>query len=452
MTRAEPRFGTDGVRGIANAELTAELALKLGKAAAYVLGKHLDERHIIVGRDTRLSGDMLESALNAGMASMGALVTNIGIAPTPAVSLITVLTGSAAGAVISASHNPFEDNGIKFFGANGKKLSDSVEDEIEEAMARFESLPRPTGAAIGRITDSQDLVRHYIDRLEQIAGDRLDGMKLVLDCANGAAFEIAPRLFREMGAKVTVIAAEPDGVNINEECGSTRPAALCARVIEEGAQAGLAFDGDCDRVMMCDEGGRLVDGDQMMAICAIAMKKRGDLEGNAVVATVMSNAGLEVALEREGIRLIRTDVGDRYVAEEMDRSGVILGGEQSGHLLFPRVSPTGDGMVTGLQVLEEMVHSGAPLSRLAGVMEHCPQILRNVRVRSREGWADVPEVRRAIESARGRLGKPEWLSVRASGTEPLIRVMAQDTDRQTVESTVDELVGLIQRHFGAESA
>ena len=449
MSPDAPRFGTDGVRGIANAELTAELALKLGKAAAYVLGKHLHERHVIVGRDTRLSGDMLESALNAGMASMGALVTNIGIAPTPAVSQITLLTGAAAGAVISASHNPFEDNGIKFFGADGKKLSDAVEDEIESAMAEFESLPRPTGGSIGRILDSHHLVRSYIDRLEQIAGDRLEGIKLVLDCANGAAFEIAPELFREMGADITVMHAEPDGVNINVECGSTRPESMCARVREVGAQAGLAFDGDCDRVMMCDENGEMVDGDRMMAICALAMKERGELASNAVVATIMSNAGLEVALEQNGIRLIRTDVGDRNVAEEMERTGAVIGGEQSGHLLFPRVSPTGDGMVTGLQVLEEMLHSGKPLSELASVVQHCPQILRNVRVRSRDGWEEVTEIQEAIKRARARLGKPEWLSVRASGTEPLIRVMAQDTNPAVVESAVDELVTLIQSRFGA---
>ena len=448
MSAQEPRFGTDGVRGVANTELTAELALKLGKAAAFVLGQHLQDRHVIVGRDTRISGDMLESALNAGMASMGALVTNIGVAPTPAVSLITILSGAAAGAVISASHNPYPDNGIKFFGANGQKLSDAVEDEIEAAMAEFESLPRPTGGHIGRITDSHHLIRHYIDRLEEIAGDRLEGLKLVLDCANGAAYEIAPELFREMGAEIIVINADPDGLNINDDCGSTKPDRMRAMVRENGAHAGLAFDGDCDRVMMCDENWDIVDGDKMMAVLALGMKQRGELENDAVVATIMSNAGLEVALERQGIRLIRADVGDRYVAEEMARSGAVIGGEQSGHILLPRVSATGDGMVTGLQVLEEMVHSGRNLSELASAVTHCPQVLRNVRVRSREGWQDVPEIEDAIQKARGRLGKPEWLSVRASGTEPLIRVMAQDPDASKVEAIVNELVTLLQSRFG----
>ncbi len=449
MSQPEPRFGTDGVRGVANAELTAELALKLGMAASHVLGKHTTEPHVIVGRDTRLSGDMLEGALNAGMAAMGALVTNIGIAPTPAVSQITVLTNAAAGAVISASHNPFDDNGIKFFGPDGKKLSDAVEEEIEAAMDAWLALPKPTGAAIGRIQDSYALVDKYVAGLEQTARTSLAGLKLVLDCANGAAYGIAPRLFAELGANVIAIYTTPNGVNINANCGSTKPGDLCATVKALGANAGLAFDGDCDRVMMCDEYGMIVDGDRMMAICALALQRRRELDNDVVVATIMSNAGLEVALEKHAIRLLRTDVGDRYVAEEMERSGAAIGGEQSGHLLFPRLAPTGDGMMTALQVLAEMQESGKPLSELATVMESCPQLLRNVRVRSRTGWQEVPEIRDAIAAARSSLGKPEWLSVRASGTEPLIRVMAQDTDARRVETTVDELCNLIQRHFGA---
>jgi phosphoglucosamine mutase len=444
----EPRFGTDGVRGIANAELTAQLALKLGGSAAYVLGKHAAERHVIVGRDTRLSGDMLEGALNAGMAAMGALVVNVGIVPTPAVARIVVLSGATAGAVISASHNPFEDNGIKFFGADGKKLSDAVEHEIESAMDAWDSLPRPTGASIGRIEDSRDKVASYIAQVEATSGGRLDGMKLILDCANGAAYEIAPTLFSELGAEVTTIHHSPDGININVDCGSTKPADMCRIVRESGSDAGLAFDGDCDRVMMCDEHGEIIDGDRMMALCALGMKKRGELVNDVVVATIMSNAGLEVALEREGIKLDRTDVGDRYVAEEMVRSGAVIGGEQSGHILFPKLTPTGDGMVTGLQVLREMRATGKPLSELASIVQTCPQLLQNVRVRSRTGWQDVPEIQAAIAAARAQLGKPEWLSVRASGTEPLVRVMAQDMDAERVESTVEELCGLIQKHFG----
>jgi phosphoglucosamine mutase len=449
MSAAEPRFGTDGVRGIANAELTAHLALKLGIAAAHVLGRHWTDRHVIVGRDTRLSGDMLEAALNAGLAAMGAQVTNVGVVPTPAVAHITVASGATAGAVLSASHNPYEDNGIKFFGSDGRKLSDAVEDEIEAAMEAWTALPRPTGPAIGRIADSREPVRAYVEHVKATASGPLTGMKLVLDCANGAAFEIAPPLFAELGAEVVAIHTTPDGININAGCGSTKPADMCARVKASGADAGLAFDGDGDRVMLCDERGEVVDGDRMMAILALAMQRRGELAGSLVVATLMSNAGLEVALEHAGIRLLRTDVGDRYVAEEMARTGAVLGGEQSGHLLLPRLTPTGDGMVTGLQVLAEMRAAGRRLSELASVMQTCPQLLRSVRVRSRTGWQDVPEIREAVAAARARMGKPEWLSVRASGTEPLIRVMAQDTDAARVEQIVGELCALIEKHFGA---
>jgi phosphoglucosamine mutase len=287
-----------------------------------------------------------------------------------------------------------------------------------------------------------------MERVKSTAGGSLQGFKLVLDCANGAAYEIAPPLFEELGAEVIAIHTEPDGVNINENCGSTKPADMCAKVREVGAHAGLAFDGDCDRVMMCDERGEIIDGDRMMAICAVGMKKRGELTNNLVVATIMSNAGLEVALEREGIRLVRTDVGDRYVAEEMTKTDAALGGEQSGHILFPHLIPTGDGMVTGLRVLAEMRETGKTLSELGAMVQTCPQLLRNVRVRSRVGWDEVPEIQRAIEEARAKVTKPEWLSVRASGTEPLIRVMAQDTDKERVECTVGELVDLIQQHFG----
>lgn len=450
-TVKEPRFGTDGVRGEANKELTAPLALKLGMAAAYVLGKHLPEgapRRVIVGRDTRLSGDMLEAALNAGLAAMGAHVTNVGVVPTPAVAQMTVISKATAGAVISASHNPFADNGIKFFGPDGKKLSDAVEKEIEAAMDDWLNLPRPTGGQIGRIEDSRDLVSEYVARVTATASGPLDGLKLVLDCANGAAYELAPPLFKSLGAEVIALHTEPDGVNINEQCGSTKPKDMCARVPTDGAAAGLAFDGDCDRVMLCDENGQIVDGDRMMAICARRMLRRGELTNNLVVATIMSNAGLEVALEGIGAKLTRTDVGDRYVAEEMARSDAALGGEQSGHILFPHLVPSGDGMVTGLQVLAEMHETGLKLSELAGMVETCPQLLKNVKVRDRLGWKDVPEIQAAIAEAQSSLTKPEWLSVRASGTEPLVRVMAQDTDAQRVNEVVEKLCSLIQAKFG----
>jgi phosphoglucosamine mutase len=391
---------------------------------------------------------MLEAALTAGLTSLGHDVSRIGIAPTPSVSQIVQNTNAAAGVVISASHNPFQDNGIKFFGPDGRKLSDDLEREIESAMARWEEIPVSSPESIGRVSNASSLLDAYIRQVKATGHASLSGLKLVLDCANGATYAIAPDLFRDSGAEVIAIHTKPDGININENCGSTRPGDLCAKVLETGADAGLAFDGDGDRVMMCDEQGRIVDGDRMMAICALGMKTRGELTGDLVVATIMSNAGLEVALERAGIRMARTDVGDRFVAEEMRKTGASLGGEQSGHLLFPRIVPTGDGMVTGLQVLREMCLRQQPLSDMASVVQTCPQILRNVRVRDRNSWRESPEILSAIEMARKRMGKPEWLSVRASGTEPLIRVMAQDPDGDLVEEVVSELCGLIEERFG----
>ncbi len=456
----DPRFGTDGVRGVANENLTASFALRLGIAAAHVLNAgsaNGTPGHVVVGRDTRLSGDMLEAALNAGLAATGCRVTNVGVVPTPAVSHIVVRLGATAGAIISASHNPYPDNGIKFIGPDGRKLPDAIEERIAEALQHTDAIPRPTGPDIGRITQAEwhgqsaygsAPVLGYIAHVASTAGAPLDGFKLVLDCANGATAAIAPGLFADLGADVVAIAASPDGVNINRKCGSTSPQSMCAKVVEVGAHAGLAFDGDGDRVMMCDENGAIVDGDHMMAICAAGMKRRGELEGNLVVATIMSNAGLDAALERHGIELRRTDVGDRYVAEEMARSGAVLGGEQSGHLLFGRLTLTGDGMLSGLQVLKEMRTSGQPLSALAAAMPTYPQMLRNVRVADRNAWKSDPGIARAIEQARSKLERPEWLSVRPSGTEPLVRVMAQGPDEAVVREVVDSLCAMIAQVSG----
>jgi phosphoglucosamine mutase len=460
MSSVEPRFGTDGVRGVANEGLTAPFALRLGIAAAHVLnGPDASKRpgHVVVGRDTRLSGDMLEAALNAGLAATGCRVTNVGVVPTPAISHIVARLGATAGVIISASHNPYPDNGIKFVGSDGRKLPDAVEEEIARALRAVDDIPRPTGPDIGRIADSewhgrqsygQAPVLGYIAHVAATAGAPLDGMRLVLDCANGATAAIAPDLFADLGADVVVMCAEPNGVNINLDCGSTSPGAMCRRVTEAGADAGLAFDGDGDRVMMCDESGATVDGDKMMAVCAIGMQRRGELLGDQVVATIMSNAGLDAALEAHGVVLRRTDVGDRYVAEEMARCGAALGGEQSGHLLFPKLTLTGDGMLTGLQVLKEMRASGRPLSELASAMPVYPQMLRSVRVADRTRWQTDAAVVAAIEAARRALGKPEWLSVRPSGTEPLVRVMAQGSDPTLVRETVDNLCSLIEAHAG----
>jgi phosphoglucosamine mutase len=444
VSGSEPRFGTDGIRGVANRGLTAHLALKLGIAAAHVLSRHGVDRHVVVGRDTRLSGDMLEAALNAGLAATGCRVTNVGVMPTPAVSRMVVLAGAAMGVVISASHNPFEDNGIKLLGPNGRKLSDALEGEIEAALDVWETLPRPTGAEIGRIVSSRELVAEYVAHLTASSAVTLDGMSLVLDCANGATWAIAPELFANLGARVDVMHAAPDGANINHGCGSTHPGDLAQRVRRNGADAGLAFDGDGDRVIMVDAGGRVVDGNRMMLVLAEGMRRRGELAHDTVVATVMSNAGFETALEARGMRLVRTDVGDRYVAEAMDAMGAVLGGEQSGHVLMPRYTPTGDGMLTGLRVLAECRATGKPLSVLADGMETLPQVLRNVRLRDREAWKSDATVAAMVSRAKAEVGHPEWVSVRASGTEPLVRVMVQDRDAARVDRLVAGLVQALE--------
>lgn len=464
MTARRPSFGTDGVRGVANKDLTALFALRLGMAAASVLGRRSEDAHIIVGRDTRISGDMLEAALNAGLAAMGCRVTNVGVVPTPAVSNMVVRLRATAGVVISASHNPYEDNGIKFLGPDGCKLPDDIEEQIEALLDEENSIPMPEGAAIGRIVDAMEghpsrsgmngsraPVLGYIAHVAATAGGPLDGLRLVLDCANGATSPYAPELFADLGAEVVTMNAAPDGVNINRECGSTHPGPMTRKVLEVGADAGLAFDGDGDRVIMCDEKGRIVDGDRILAICATGMKQRGELPGDTVVATIMSNAGLEAYLEEHGILLRRTDVGDRYVAEEMNRCGAVLGGEQSGHVIFSRLTPTGDGMVTGLQVLKEMRYANRPLGELAERMPVYPQILRNVRVADRQAWRHVPQIQERIAAARETLGKSEWVSVRPSGTEPVVRVMAQGQDEQLVRQVVDELCALIASYGGGAS-
>ena len=453
----ERLFGTDGVRGVANVGLTAKFALELGAAAGHwVLGhSRLPEgaRPVVyIGRDTRLSGDMLEAALAAGLASAGVDVINVGVVPTPAVAQIVLARGGAAGVVLSASHNPFEDNGIKFFGPNGKKLPDEVEDDIEAIVASLDTLHYPTGGGIGRVMETREPVVDYILRVKATVKNSesrpLAGLRLVMDCANGAAYALAPAIVRDLGAEVVLLHAEPDGVNINVQCGSTKPQEMAATVLEVGASAGLAFDGDADRVMLADEKGNIVDGDRMMAIIALHLQEQGKLPGETVVATIMSNVGLEQALATRGIRLHRTDVGDRYVAQAMDQLGAAVGGEQSGHILMPNITPTGDGLATALQVLEVMHETGKPLSELAGVMQSGPQLLKSIRVKSKKGWTEDADIQRAITDGQEKLGSAEWLSVRASGTEPLIRVMAQGTDKATVESVVHAICAVVERKLG----
>ncbi len=451
-------FGTDGIRGEANKELTATLTLLLGKAAGRWILQHPEETgraerpFVVVGRDTRLSGDMLESALATGLAAMGVDARLVGVIPTPGVSQIVLSRGAAAGVVISASHNPFADNGIKFFGRDGKKLPDSVEDDITELLRTIEGAPRPTGGAIGRILSSPEWSIDYVGRVRETVhsfGEQpLAGLHLVMDCANGAAYKLAPEIFVSLGAKLTLIHNTPDGVNINAKCGSTTLHSLKEKVREVGAHAGLAFDGDADRVMLTDSKGNEINGDRMMAIIGIYLKRQNKLKSNCVIATIMSNVGLEKALEQEGIQLHRTKVGDRYVAEGMQKEGAIVGGEQSGHILLPYVTPTGDGMITALQVFAILREMGKTLDELASVVQDYPQRLVSFRVKNLQCWDKDPEIQNAIETARARFENPIWLSVRASGTEPLLRVMAQSTEQSVVDEVVESLISMLKQKLG----
>jgi phosphoglucosamine mutase len=441
-------FGTDGVRGIANTELSAELSLKLGAASAFVLRRKHEGAKILIGRDPRISGDILESAMASGICSMGVDVHLAGVIPTPAVAFLAQSMHADAGVVISASHNPMRDNGIKFFGENGFKLPDEIESEIEQHVDAFDALPRPSGDGVGRMYREHDLLDLYLDHLRRCFTHRLDGMNIVLDCANGAAFEAAPRLFAELGADTTVINDQPNGININLNCGSLHTQSLKKLVIETGAPVGMAFDGDADRSILIDEKGRTVDGDHVMAICALHLARQGRLPHNKVVATVMSNIGLEIALKREGIELLRTSVGDRYVSDELRRTGATIGGEKSGHLIFTEYSTTGDGIVTALQVLNVMIETGKPLSELVDQMVEFPQILINVPVRDKTGWETNPEIAASIAAAESSLDGRGRVLVRASGTERLIRVMAEGPDQTELEQIAAEVCTVIKHALG----
>lgn len=449
-------FGTDGVRGIANSEeLPPELAFSLGHAAVRLaaegrLGTGVPARRrplAVVGRDTRRSGSMLAAALAAGIQSAGGDVLDLGVVTTPAVAYLTAALEADFGVVISASHNPAEYNGIKFFSRDGYKLPDAVEDALE-ALARSGPGPRPTGAGVGEARDGQAEAGRYVDYVAGTATADLRGLRVVLDCGHGAAYRLSPAVFRRLGAEVHVLGAEPDGLNINDGCGSTHPAMLQEAVRRLGAHAGIAHDGDADRCIAVDETGEIVDGDQIMAICALDLKARGLLAGDAVVATVMSNLGLELLLRRHGIRLERTRVGDRYVLERMREIGGVLGGEQSGHVIFGHLSTTGDGILTGVQLLSAMVRSARPLSELAAQVERFPQVLENVRVRERDGWEERPRVRAALREAEARLQGRGRVLVRPSGTEPLIRIMLEGPDEGLLRDLASRLREVIAAELG----
>lgn len=432
-------FGTDGIRGRANAHpMTAEVALKLGMAAALQFRRGNYRHRVVIGKDTRLSGYMLEPALTSGFVSMGMDVVLVGPMPTPAVAMLTRSLRADLGVMISASHNPFEDNGIKLFGPDGYKLSDSVEIEIEEKMDSDLVAELEPSDMLGRARRLEDARGRYTEYVKQTfpRGLRLDGFKIALDCANGAAYKVAPEVLWELGAEITTIGVSPDGTNINKACGSTHLDALQSQTVAAGADIGLALDGDADRLIVCDQNGRVIDGDQIMALIAEDWHLTGRLNGGGVVATVMSNLGLERYLNGLGLGLKRTPVGDRYVAEAMRAEAYNLGGEQSGHLIFDDYATTGDGLIAALQVLAVLVSSGKPASEICSKFEALPQILKNVRFNGGQPL-EAASVKKAITDAEEKLNGTGRLLIRKSGTEPLIRVMAEGEDPVLVETVVD---------------
>jgi len=420
-------FGTDGVRGLANADLTPELALALAVAAAHVLadlGSFEGHRPVaVVGRDGRASGELLEAAVVAGLASAGVDVLLAGVVPTPAVAHLTADLGADLGVVLSASHNPMPDNGVKFFARGGGKLPDSVEDAVEARMS--EQWRRPTGAGVGRVRDLPDASARYVEHLLTSVPASLTGLRVVVDCANGAAYAVSPAALRKAGAEVVAVGAEPTGLNINDGCGSTDLSVLADVVRREGADVGIAHDGDADRCLAVDARGEVVDGDAILAICALALGEAGRLRGNAVVTTVMTNLGFKQAMAAHGIGLVETPVGDRYVLEALHRDGLVLGGEQSGHVVFLDHATTGDGILTALQLLGRVASTGRSLQELAAVMSRLPQVLINVPVSDRVSAQGASEVAAAVSAAEAELGAGGRVLVRPSGTEALIRVMVE---------------------------
>jgi phosphoglucosamine mutase len=437
-------FGTDGVRGVANIEpMTVETAVRLGRSAAHVFRRGTHRHRILIGKDTRLSGYMLENALVAGICSMGVDTLLVGPLPTPGIAFATRALRADAGIVISASHNPYMDNGIKFFNCDGFKLPDAIEEEIEDLTftGRIDDV-RPTAGAVGKAFRVDDVAGRYLEFLKGTLprGFSLDGMRLVVDAAHGAAYSVGPGVFEELGAEVIPIGIEPSGTNINDGVGSLYPEVAAARVREVGADAGVCLDGDADRCLLIDGSGELVDGDHVLAICGRDRSQRGELPNDTVVATVMSNFGLDIALREVGVELVRTPVGDRYVAERMRADGLTLGGEQSGHTIFLDYNTTGDGLCTALQVLRVMRDQDRPLADLAAVMQPLPQTLKNVQIVDRRPIENLPDVSSAIQEAEDVLGDRGRVLVRYSGTQPLVRVMVEGEDAAQIESLARDIV------------
>jgi phosphoglucosamine mutase len=451
MTRL---FGTDGVRGMANRELTAELALDLSVAAAHVLGEvGLFEGHrpkAVVGRDPRASGEFLEGAIVAGLASAGVDVLRLGVLPTPAVAYLTEALGADLGVVLSASHNPAPDNGIKFLARGGVKLDDALEDAIEARSG--EEWTRPVGAKVGRVTDYTEGAEKYIAYLLGTMPNRLDGLKVVVDEANGAAYHVSPEALRRLGAEVVTIGVEPDGLNINDECGSTHLEAIKAAVVAHGADAGIAHDGDADRCLAVDADGEEVDGDQILAVLALALRDQGRLVGDTVVGTVMANFGFKQAMQREGLTFVETAVGDRYVLEAMREGGFVLGGEQSGHVILTHFATTGDGTLTGLHLLARMAATGKSLAELAGVMTKLPQVMINVKDVDKSRASSSVEVAQAVKEAEAELGESGRVLLRPSGTEQLVRVMVEAESAAQAQALAARLADVVKAVLGTAVA
>lgn len=442
-------FGTDGVRGLVNEFLTPELAYHLGRAAASYFGQSVERPTFLIGRDTRISGGMLENALASGICAVGGDVIILGEAPTPAIAYLVRQKGCTAGVVISASHNPYPDNGIKFFDGNGFKLPDAVEDEIEKLCTESadDCLPRPTDGDIGRITYHQDWVEEYVNFVVSTS-DTLTGLKVVYDGAHGAASYVGPKILRQLGAEVVAINVKPTGTNINDNAGSTHLEGLQEAVLREGAQVGIANDGDADRCLMVDEKGQVLDGDQIMLLCGLHLKEQGKLKENMIVGTVMSNIGFHKAAKELGMQTCSTAVGDRYVLEKMLADGYSIGGEQSGHVIFLDYNSTGDGLLTAVQTLSIMKEKGKSLSELAGLMTKYPQLLVNVRVLTKAGWETNTAIQDAISEAEEELGANGRILVRPSGTEPLIRVMAEGPDQDQLDELCNRIGDVIRIEQG----
>ncbi len=444
-------FGTDGIRGIANTELTVEMAFQLGKAGAYVLKKENERPIVLIGKDTRISGDMLENAISAGILSMGGNVIKVGTMPTPAIAYLVRHFQADAGVVISASHNPFEYNGIKFFNGDGFKLDDSLEQQIEDIILNnIDVSSNIIGDKLGRCLEGEEnALNLYADFLKERVGMRFDGLKVVLDCANGAAYKVAEKVYRELGAEVISIFDKPDGRNINACCGSTHPEKLQKYVTDNGADIGFAYDGDADRLIAVDEKGRVIDGDKTICICATMLKDEGKLDGDCATVTVMSNIGLHKYMKEAGIRVDVTTVGDRYVLERMLQTGCVIGGEQSGHIIFLNDTTTGDGILSSLQLLKAVVRSGQKPSVLADMITSYPQVLKNAKIKNENKgkYESDPEVLAAIADAERTMAGDGRVLIRPSGTEPLVRVMIEGSEIQRISEIAENIANLLEQKF-----